>query len=78
MTTTRCKFRCVSVTDHGQAKDAEFVPVSSGSDENKKYWQYTPSGSLKLGWVNPNVSFKPGQEYYLDISEAPAPEASKT
>lgn len=68
--TTRCKFKCNSVTDHGQAKDASFSPVTSDTPENKTFWQYTPSGKLDLTWLNANVQFVPGKEYYMDISAA--------
>jgi len=70
METTRCKFKCNSVTDHGAAKDVDMSPVTGDTPENKTFWQYTPSGSFKMGWVNPNVSFIPGKEYYLDITPA--------
>ena len=50
-------------------------PVYHNDDpehENTKFWEATPSGSFVLGCVNPeSVSgFKPGQEYYLDITPA--------
>lgn len=71
MITTRCKFKCERVELHtGGAKSAIFIPVSSGSKENESFWKYTPSGSLSLTWLNPNVDFMPDKEYYLDISEA--------
>lgn len=70
MSQTRCKFRCNSVTDHGTAKDVVMTPVTGESEENKKFWQYTPSGQFVMSWVNPNVSFTPGKEYYLDITPA--------
>ncbi len=67
---TRCKFRCESVTDHGTAKDVRLNAVTGTSEENKDFWKFTPSGKLELTWINPNVDFKPGKEYYLDIREA--------
>lgn len=68
---TRCKFRCNTVTVHdGGQKSANLTPVTSGSEENKSFWKYTPSGNLELTWVNPDVEFTPGQEYYLDITPA--------
>ncbi len=70
---TRCKFKCDNVTAYaGGQKDVTMSPVTGGSDENKSFWAASPSGSFKLGWVNPNVDFQPGKEYYLDIQEAPA------
>jgi hypothetical protein len=40
--------------------------------ENKKFWDATPSGELRLGTVNAAAAahFKPGREYYLDFTAA--------
>jgi hypothetical protein len=45
-------------------------PVSSGSPENEKFYKYTPGGQLRLEVVSLEIAntFKPGKEYYLDIS----------
>lgn len=67
---TRCKFRCASVTDNGETKDFQFVPVYGDSEENKSFWKWTPSGELKFNCTNKEVNFVPGKEYYIDISEA--------
>lgn len=47
-------------------------PVTSGSDENKQFYKYTPSGNLDLGVVSPAlaVSFHLGEEYYVDFTPA--------
>lgn len=77
MSTTRCKFKCDKVTTHaGGGRDVEMSPVYSNdpNSENKAFWNASPGGSFKLNWINPNVSFEPGKEYYLDISEVPAPQ----
>jgi hypothetical protein len=72
--TTRCKFECVSVTKrkgwsgHAYLYDAEFLAVTSGSDENKAFFAATPSGSLKVATVVSDV-FEVGKSYYLDLSE---------
>lgn len=68
--TTRCKFRCDHVTDFGEQKDVKFSAVTTGSEENKSFWKYTPGGSLTFSCINKNVKFQPGKEYYLDITEA--------
>jgi hypothetical protein len=72
MKQTRCKFKCESVTDHGTSKSVLLTPVYSSdpNSENKAFWQATPSGSLNLTWVNKNVEFMPGKEYYIDITQA--------
>lgn len=71
---TRCKFTCVSKTTRGagenKTNEYEFTPVTSGSDEDKSFWRWTPSGSLKFACLNPNVDFETGKTYYVDISES--------
>jgi hypothetical protein len=50
--------------------DAEFAAVSDGSEENKKFFEYTPNGTLRIGTYKED-HFEPGKAYYIDISEAP-------
>ncbi|MFZ3171939.1 MAG: hypothetical protein WA118_08170 [Carboxydocellales bacterium] len=47
-------------------------PVVSGSEENKKFWQYTPGGEIKVNCVNTDAveQFEVGKEYYVDFSPA--------
>lgn len=47
-------------------------PVISGSDENKSFYKWTPSGKIELGVVNPNAAsqFEVGKEYYIDFTQA--------
>jgi hypothetical protein len=74
----RCKYKCSSVTKKtayygkpGFLYEAEFAPVTGGSEENKAFFDATPSGSFKVGtYVEDH--FEPGKEYYLDIAEAVA------
>jgi hypothetical protein len=69
----RCKFSCQSKTETKSGGSTLysyfFTAVYSDSEENKKFWTMTPSGQLTVSCVR-NGSFKVGQEYYLDISEA--------
>lgn len=74
--TVRCKFYCSEVTKRkGWDKEkpflyvAKFSPVTSGSEENKRFYDCTPSGGLELGIIKQDL-FEVGKEYYLDISEA--------
>ena len=51
-------------------------PVHANSDrkhENTRFWDYSPSGEIKLGTVNPDAwnCFQIGKEYYMDFTEAP-------
>lgn len=71
----RSKFVCTGVQDfpENENKSISFSPVVSGSEENKSFAKYTPSGSVLL-----NVSyeteasnfFEQGKEYYLDFTPA--------
>jgi hypothetical protein len=71
---TRCKFQCVSKTITGagenQTNQFVFTPVTGGSDENKSFWKWTPSGKLEFNCLNKEVDFEIGKSYYLDISPA--------
>ena len=75
--TTRCKFTCQSVTkskhyrrdEPGFLFTARFVPVTSGSEENQKFFDATPSGSLEVG-TYVDDRFVVGKDYYLDITLA--------
>lgn len=66
----RCKFVCNSISEFTTSYSYNLSPVYA-SEENKTYWEATPSGSFN---VNINISkgklFQVGKEYYLDISEA--------
>jgi len=69
--TTRCKFKCDSVTAFSEsAFTVSLTAVTNGSEENKSFWKYTPSGKLEFNCINENVKFIPGKEYYLDVTEA--------
>lgn len=75
--TTRCKFKCDSVTilqpNNGKSpRNVVLLPVYSNdpNSENKKFWDYTPSGKLEFTYINDAVKFEPGKEYVIDISEA--------
>lgn len=50
----------------------EFYPVQGASEENKKFFATTPSGSLKMNAVYEDL-FIPGEEYYLEFSPAKLP-----
>lgn len=52
----------------------KFYPVADGSEENKRFFASTPSGSLELSIVNAAAveHLKLNQPYYVDIVEAAA------
>ncbi len=56
-----------------EKRTLNFTPVTGvGSEENKAFWDATPTGSLQLGVVNPEAwkQFELGKSYYLDFSPA--------
>lgn len=76
---TRAKMTCISVKKYqgwGSGStpppmffEAEFVPVTGTSEENKSFFASTPSGSLKLSTIRED-HFIPGKSYYVDFTEA--------
>lgn len=74
MLTVRAKFLCTSIVDdlEGGSKSITLHAVTTGSEENKEFFKWTPSGQLTLGCVNPeaNALFEEGREYYIDFSKA--------
>ena len=63
----------------GRYEDVEMrtvvlAPVYSDDpqSENKKYWDFTPSGEIKLGTVNPAAweYFGLGEEHYVTFERA--------
>ncbi len=68
----RAKFSCtekkISISGNEQMETYVFNPVTSGSEENKAFFRWTPTGRLELGTVNKDVHFEIGREYYLDFT----------
>lgn len=69
--TIRAKFNVASITKYGNGGGMQVTlyPVTSGSDENKAFWQATPQGEIKMHIDNPNAVFELG-EYYVDFTPA--------
>jgi len=55
-----------------QRRTANPETVASGSAENRSFWRWTPSGSIELSTINPNVlaEMELGREYYVDFTVA--------
>ena len=70
--TVRAKFKVTRLTQDMSSHKVEMEPVASGSDENKSFFKYTPSGSIVLSTVNPEAAkqFAIGAEFYVDFTEA--------
>jgi hypothetical protein len=72
--TVRAKFKVQSVTQHeGAVCSIELAAVTGGSDENKSFWKWTPSATIKMQCLNPEASeqFVPGAEVYVDFTPIP-------
>ncbi len=69
----RAKFVCNAVTQfiNDQAR-IHLIPVMTGSEENKAFWQHTPSGQIEMTINNPTAieQFTPGAEYYVTFAPA--------
>lgn len=77
-TPVRAKFYCYSVTKTISSPDPflysyKFNVVINGSDENRSFWRFTPSGTIELGSIREDL-FEVGKEYYIDFTLfVPAP-----
>ena len=68
----RCKFKLDSKTESQSGHSLSFTAVTGGSDDNKAFFKWTPSGKLDVSIVNPEIAEQVtvGAEYYLDITPA--------
>lgn len=73
MKTLLAKFKVGSTTNFGNNNlQANLTPVVSGSEENKSFSLYTPSGEIRLHITNPDALdfFEPAGEYYVEFKKA--------
>lgn len=74
----RAKFKVRSVkkvkNSAGEEEICEVMldPVYSGSEENKQFFKWTPSGHITIGTINPAAAaqFVEGREMYVDFTPA--------
>jgi len=74
MLMVRCKFVCTEKNEQPDGgANIKMLPVTCGSEENEKFFQYTPWGELNFGTINPEAAkqIEQGKEYYIDISPTP-------
>lgn len=69
--TTRVKFNVAEIAKQGNGGGTKvtLMPVTTGSEENKNFWKFTPAGKIELHITNPDVEFEFG-EYYIDFTKA--------
>jgi hypothetical protein len=61
-------------------KTVTLNPVIDGSEENKQFFEATPSGEIRMGVMNQAAldEFEAGAEYYVDFTKAEAVPADAT
>lgn len=78
----RAKFKVNSITQTanwnkpgGLLYSLTLNPVTSGSEENKRFFEATPGGEIKLSVVQAEIGthFPVGTEVYIDFTPVPAP-----
>lgn len=70
----RAKFRVNEMKDSGEQVEITMTPVYSTdpNHENKRFWDATPSGTLRM-WIKNRAaaeSFEVNGEYYVDFTKA--------
>lgn len=70
--TVRAKFTCTHKSSATGIAQVSMMPVYSGSEENKAFFDATPSGSVSMGILRPEAAefFEVGKSYYLDFTPA--------
>ena len=70
----KCKVVC-SLKQPSSFKEQEgyylsFNPIYQGSEENKEFFKYSPSGTVTFGGTNISAAeqFEVGKEYYHDFT----------
>ncbi len=68
----RAKFKVESVLQTQNGHSVQLQPVTTGSEENKTFYKYTPGGKIELSTVNVAAAeqFVPGKEFYVDFTPA--------
>ena len=65
----RAKFICVAINKTAWSTEYVFNPVTTGSEENERFFQTTPAGKISV-FVNhkkTGASFELDKEYYVDF-----------
>lgn len=66
------KFKLISRVENQAGFTLTFEPVTSGSEENDRFFKYTPWGKLEIGTINAAAAnaFIVGGEYILPFIPA--------
>ncbi len=68
----RAKFKVDERAETTNGGKVTMSPVTGGSEENKKFFLWTPWGRMEMGTINPDAlkEFTPGREFYIDFTPA--------
>ena len=63
----KAKFECFNIEEFDESKTVYLQAVIGGSDENKEWSKWTPSGNISMNISNPAAydKFVVGKEYYV-------------
>lgn len=58
--------------DGAELRTVKLTAVYSDTPENKKFFRWTPNGTIEIGVLNPEAwkQFELGKEYYVDFTPA--------
>ena len=65
------KFRCISKTQTADGYSVVMMPVTGGSEDNDRFFKYTPAGRLEVSIVHTHIAarFHVNQCYKLIIED---------
>ena len=74
----RAKFTCTQKvektfgSEDEKGYDIHLYAVSGGSEEDQRFFKYTPYGEIALGVLNQAAAaqFEEGKDYYVEFKEA--------
>ena len=71
MDSVTAKFLCDSTKIYKDGGEVVLKPVTNGSDENKTFFEYTPSGEISLRLIKKETLdfFIPGKAYYINFTQ---------
>lgn len=71
--TPRAKFKVTEVNLNESGATIKMAAVTTSNPENAEFFKWTPTGSLQMCIINPEVAktFNPGDEFFLDFILAP-------
>jgi|SRR5579863_1210779 len=55
-----------------ECRTVKMAAVADGSEENKKFFRYTPNGNISIGMLNPEAwaQLELNKEFYVDFHPA--------